>query len=236
MQENPGETCREILFKNPDCYGQSGSYWLNCGNETSEPVEATCEMSRLRGGWEQLIRENFTNSTNGSMCPEKWVDFEGYNGESYCSTTDGKKRASLKLYATCPFSEVNGYVLVDQKGDCNAFKGQPRIIYGSYADGVSITYGSNPKKHIYTYAVGWEEKARLESCQCHGSTYTDYVATVALDYMCDSGMPPNTVGQSLLLGERVLFTGTGCHAESGCCHVAGAPWFYRELPDTISLC
>ena len=230
MQENPGKTCREILLKNPDCYGQSGNYWINCGNQADEPVEVYCEMERLRGGWQQLLRENFTD---GAGCPGQWTSFDGYNGVRYCSTTDGNYKAKFNVFSACPYSEVNGYVLVDQKGNCNAFTGQSKDLWEDYMDGVSITYGSNPKKHLYTYAVGWEEKARLESCECHGSTYTDYATVVGLDYMCDSGMQPNTVGQNLLIGERVLFTGMGCRAESGCCHVAGAPWFYKSLPNTI---
>ena len=50
--------------------------------------------------------------------------------------------------------ELRGYQLgtPDAFGHYNIDKG--RTIDDAYVDGVSITYGRSPRKHIWTYAVG----------------------------------------------------------------------------------
>lgn len=232
-ESNPAKTCREILLKNPDCYGKTGWYWLTCGGEEQldPPVLHLCDMNRLGGGWMRIARRNFTD---GNPCPGDWISYVGSNGLNYCTTPDGVPQAQWRINPKCPYSEVNGYILGDQKGLCEAFTGasQETSIKDNYVDGVSITYG-NPKQHLYTYAVGREEKARLESCECHGSTYSDYPVFVGWDYLCDSGMKPYEA-QASAIGKRVLWTGKGCDEQSSCCHTAGAPWFYRKLPLTAN--
>ena len=229
-EDNPAKTCREILLKNPDCYGQTGFYWLNCGGEQQleTPVLNYCEMSRLGGGWMRIGRRNFTR---GNPCPGDWVSYVGANGMEYCTSADGDPQALWVIVPECPYSEVNGFILGDQKGNCEAFTNQGSSIDENYVDGVSFTYGIK-KQHLFTYAVGREEKARLESCECHGSTYTDYPAFVGWDFLCDSGMKPYTA-QASAIGQRGLWTGEGCDEKSSCCHTAGAPWFYRSLPETV---
>ena len=177
----------------------------------------------------RVARRNFTA---GNPCPGEWISYVGANGRQYCTSTDGTPQAEWVITSPCPYSEVNGVLLGDQKGNCDAFTDQDSSsIKENYVDGVSITYG-NPKQHIYTYAVGREEKARLESCECHGSTYTDYPIFVGWDFLCDSGMKPYTA-QASAIGQRVLWTGEGCDERSSCCHAAGAPWFYKILPETV---
>lgn len=223
---NAGKTCREIILRDPDCYQQSGLYWVTCGT-LSTPVQVYCEMGRLRGGWERLAKENFTG---GASCPDEWVDHnEPSNGLHYCTTnTDSAKWA---IQPVCPFSEVNGYVLADQKGFADAFHGQDSRAWDSHVDGVTIFY--RHKYHVFTYAVGMEEKARMESCECHGSAHERAADWLQWNFMCDSAQPPLNTDPTLV-GQRVLWTGRDCGPESRCCHRAGAPWFYRSFPRPTS--
>ncbi len=232
---NPGQSCREILVKNPDCFGQSGLYWVQCG--WSPPQQLFCEMSRLRGGWIRVAKANFTN---GTACPGYWAAYAASNGLDYCAVPadlTGQQKASWYIDPPCSYSEVNGYVLGDQQGNCDGFVGGAYLIYKPYVDGVSFTYGGSDgpglRSHLFTYAVGREEQARQESCECHGSTAQHPPHYVGVNFMCDSGMKPFTA-QASRIGYRVLWTGEGCGAASSCCHRAGAPWFYRKLARTVN--
>ncbi len=180
-----------------------------------------------------MAQQNFTN---GSVCPGDWEAYQASNGLDYCTVPAdmvGARGVSWFIQPPCRYSEVNGFVLADQQGNCDAFIGGSTY---AYVDGVSITYGGSDgqggRMHLFTYAVGREEQARQESCECHGSTSQNPPHFVGLNFMCDSGMKPFTA-QASRIGDRVLWTGEGCDAGSSCCHRAGAPWFYRKLPMTV---
>ena len=174
------------------------------------------------------------NFTGGSACPCEWQNHTAANSLSYCTTDSGRPNASWTIDNICPFSELNGYLLADQKGECDGFYGQEKNINGNYVDGVSITIGNyTQRKHLFTYAVGREEKAINEACECHGSPFVDYPWFIEWDYYCDSGFAVSTASPTAI-APRTLWTGTGCGATSGCCHWAGVPWFYKALPQTVN--
>ena len=234
---NPAKTCREILMKNADCYQQSGTFWLDCGSG-GPAKEVFCDMSRLGGGWVRLVEKDFTS---GGGCPpgSGWTGVQ-IDGVDYCSTVDGVGAAPWTLSAPCPFSEVAGYVLADQRGKSEGFYTSHRenpTLDTNYVDGVSITYGNatstSPRQHVFTYAAGREELPRVESCPCHGSPYSDLPYFVQWDFLCDSSYAPFTSSPTSV-GYRTLWSGEGCGAGSGCCHDAGAPWFHKRLPDVVA--
>ena len=223
---NPGKSCREILIHNPGCYGFSGHYWIQCSGLGS-PVQVYCDMEYLQGGWMKVASENFTS---GVPCPCEWVNYT-VNDNNYCTTPNDTTIASWFIDTICPYSEVRGYVLVDQKGLCDGF--QSSSLDGNYVDGISITYNdSNVRQHLYTYVVGREQKAISEACECHGATPNHHLFLL-WDFMCDSGFEANTATASSV-ATRTLFTGEGCAVNSGCCHLVGAPWFYRSIPVEIT--
>lgn len=226
-ETNPGRSCAEILSVSPGCYGHSAYYWIKCGN-MANPRHVYCDMERLQGGWIRLTAENFTAGTG---CPCEWQNYTAANGLDYCTTDVGRPNASWSIDNICPYAEINGYLLADQKGECDGFYGQEKNLNGNYVDGVSITIGnSTQRQHLFTYAVGREEKAINEACECHGSPYIAYPWFIEWDYLCDSGFRADTVSTSAI-GTRILWTGQGC---TGCCHWAGAPWFYKELPQRVN--
>ena len=228
---NPGSSCRDIVFINPGCFGFSGFYWIQC-NGMNSPVQVYCDMRTHQGGWMRVASENFTA---GSLCPCDWDNYTA-SGIQYCTTPSDMTAASWYVDNICPYSEVRGYVLADQKGLCDGFFNvnvTNATIDDNYVDGISISIGNTSRQHIYTYAIGREQKAGLsEACECHSSDVT-IPAFILWDYMCDSGFEADSSSASAI-GTRTLFTGRGCAVDSGCCHVAGSPWFYKRMPCTLS--
>ena len=76
-----------------------------------------------------------------------------------------------------------------QKGDTVAFYGSSfrKTIENDYVSGLSITCGSNPRQHVWTYAAGISEKDNsVDNCPCTqypGCTPPSFVGN---HYYCES--------------------------------------------------
>ena len=62
----------------------------------------------------------------------------------------------------------------------------------NYVDGVSITYGNNPRKHVWTLGVGNvtdDTSPNQYNCACNtGNTETTVPSFVGSNYYCESGI------------------------------------------------
>jgi hypothetical protein len=74
------------------------------------------------------------------------------------------------------YSRVCGRIIGYQLGDPNAFRDGPGVIDDLYVEGVSLTHGSSPRKHIWTFAAALHEDSShvTSTCQC---TRTDIDTT-----------------------------------------------------------
>ena len=59
----------------------------------------------------------------------------------------------------------------------------------TYMDGVTITYGSNPRKHIWAYAGGLSECHYAGNLLCPCNTRSYSTTSPSFDYYCESGLP-----------------------------------------------
>ena len=232
---NPAKNCYDIIKRNPSCYGVSGYYWIDCGNGT---IQVYCEMEYLQGGWIRIASENFTAGAN---CSCEWLDIT-VEGTKYCTVANNDLQAQWHIDNICPYSEVRGYVLVDARGVPDGYYLQQTNIDQNYVDGVAFLYGVNRSTsrthHLFTYAVAspvGQEPYR--SCECQNSKADDPpIIFVGWDQMCDTGYYSSPYDNTKV-GPRTLFTGEGCETGDdayGCCHVAGAPWFYKSIPNTVN--
>ena len=102
---------------------------------------------------------------------------------------------------------------------------------------MTLTYSSNPCKHIWTYAGGhYEQETRSYDCPCNnGSQYHNrYIPFVGNDYYCESG---HSVGEdgNILYPNDLLWDGQDCPGlESTCCTSSKMPWFVKTLNETVS--
>ena len=119
-------------------------------------------------------------------------------------------------------------------------------IDGTYIDGISITHGHHPRKHIWSFAATLDEThSNYDVYPCtldevHSNDYvypctkTDAVYTgvippfVGQDYFCDTGSRYHY--QDGIYTHDPLWDGHGCGATSTCCSFNSPPWFCKQLP------
>ena len=95
--------------------------------------------------------------------------------------------------------------------------------------GLSITYSSNPHKHIWTYAAGRGERYNNHwNCPC--SIYGGHSSPsfVGNHYYCESGT--HIARDRTYYLDDILWDGAGC--VDNCCDNPIQPWFYRQLNQT----
>ena len=85
------------------------------------------------------------------------------------------------------YTEVRGRVIGYQYASTDAFLSGGTNIDGVYVDGVSITHGKSPRKHVWTLGCGLISYANSAS-SCPGTGYgKPQPAFVANNYFCTSG-------------------------------------------------
>ena len=109
----------------------------------------------------------------------------------------------------------------------------------TYVDGVTITYSSNPCKHIWTYVCGLSEGLEIYVsywCLCNnGNNGTIVPSFVGGDYYCESGLPAGQQWQSVLYSNDTLWDGQQCKGNEGlCCIYPKMPWFVKTLNETTT--
>ena len=221
LQSTPGSSCKEIYHFNKARVSKAGhgKYWINT---TTGVQEVYCDMDLEcgghKGGWMRIAD---LDMSRGDDCPSGWRKITSPipacrppNNNSGCYSTNF---STLGI----PYSKVCGMAVGYRRGNSYGFDAA-RSINGPYVDGISITSG-NPKKHIWTYAT--EVKYDYGHAHNPRSVLPDRSppSFVHENYYCDSGF---TSG--------LLWSGKFCYKDDNCCSDLGMPWFYRQIPLTIS--
>ena len=104
--------------------------------------------------------------------------------------------------------------------------------------GVTITYDSNPRKHIWTYIAAHEDNGLDKRfCPCNnGSYFENYtIPFVGNDYYCESGFIPEEWDWYPLYRNDPLWDGQHCsRQEATCCTNPKMPWFVKTLQERVS--
>ena len=151
-------------------------------------------------------------SEPGSSCPSGLVQYDDIFDISLCWITGGTEKCDSTFFSTygLNYTKVCGQMRGYQYGYPIGF--HRYIINGTAFDkfdpqiktwGVTLTYGNNPRKHIWTYAGGWNEQGKESGhCPCNnGSQYVNYtISFVGNDYYCESGTSSN-FGYDLFLND-----------------------------------
>ena len=214
-------SCKEVYECNPD--SPSGYYW----RDSVPPELMYCAMNLTRcgnitGGWTRVAHINMTNPYRNCPAPLETVE----SPRSCASGLSGGGCSSLH-YSTSgvPYTQVCGQAIGYQYRGPNGFFVVSTDIDSVYVDGLSITYGSNPRHHLWTYAVAHSDSAG--HCPCAGSGGDEPPSFVQDHYYCESG----NVGAAEIQWycDDPLWDGKGCPAGNTCCDPPNLPWFHRTL-------
>ena len=192
------------------------------------------------GQWYRVAYLNMSDPTQ--QCPSS-LRLYSANGVRACGrpSSMGEFSCSSLTFASGSsrqYSKVCGQVIGYQVGGTDVFANQQNSIDTGYVDGVSITYGSSPRTHIWTYAAGLSEQLLVTSetfsCPCvvAGSSFMPQTppSFVGNNYYCESGNPSSTFEHTDVLRytSDPLWDGQQC--EGQCCSDGRTPpWFSVTL-------
>jgi hypothetical protein len=237
---NPANSCADIAPGRPD-----GHYWIT--DQTNKTVSRVyCYLNGHsqcgNGVW---MRTGYFNLTQGDACPYPLQRFQA-NRKWYCRRN--AKQVCTSVYFNSyghKYTEVCGMIEAYQYGGMWAFyyaQRYPSLEQGYYVYGVSISHGTSPKQHLWTYAVGVRANPtttihQTGYCPCTrlGSTAT-LPSFLQNDYYCDSGNPSGSsfIHSHLYPDQLWDNSGPSCVSGSTCCHNPNQPWFKKKLGQTTS--
>ena len=207
-------SCAEILEK--DRSSPSGYYWVT--DVTGHPHSVYCDMTRscggVTGGWMRVAYLDMTNSSH--QCPSG-LSQRTDSGVRSCAASSDLATCSSVLYRShaIQYSQLCGKIIAYQANSMDGFHAitSARVarIDFNYVDGVSLTHGNAPRKHIWTFAAG----------HCPGTAPPAFVNN---HYFNDGLAHRPTVYL-----HNPLWDGVDCGTNT-CCHLNNPPWFHRLLP------
>ena len=214
-------------------HSPSGYYTIATSNGDTTTVY--CHMEELcntTGPWTRIAYLNMSDPTH--QCPPGFRLYTS-NGVRACGRPFGSSDGcQAQVYFSPPskgYKEVCGKVIGYQYYSTNAFYFQSgHTIDSYYVDGVSLTYGSSPRKHIWTFAAGYFDNiASGSNCPCSSGSPQIVPPFVGNDYFCESGCSDSSMSKKLYTSDP-LWDGDGCGSlEQDCCSASGLPWFHKVL-------
>ena len=239
-----GSSCEHIYNNNLETADKSGYYrinesqWTYC-NMTKIAANAYITISGdfittcagVGGGWRRIANINISA---GDDCPGEWRKAT-HSNVSFCRVaSDIGSTCSSANFSTngTSYQRVCGRARGYQKGDTIAFYASyylGRTIDRDYVSGLSITYSSNPRQHIWTFASGRGERFSNRdslNCPCSIKPGYDPPSYVGSNWYCESGAT-YWGGYSTYYFNDTLWDGAGC--VDNCCDDTTQPWFHRQL-------
>ncbi len=231
-------SCAAVLQLHPSSTSPSGYYSIRSSN--GSPVSVYCDLTlscgNITGGWLKVAELDMTDNSN--QCPSTLTQRNDSNKRT-CAINSNSASCAPVIYSSyaIKYSKVCGKIKAYQFGSPDAFRSKPSThsIDSNYVDGITLTHGSEPRKHIWTFAGSVSEVSTfpLHYCPCtninQASSASTPPAFVGNDYFCDTGSEGQV--QSRFYGEDPLWDGTGCGPLNTCCTFNNPPWFYKELPE-----
>ena len=174
-ESNPALSCAQILEDNPT--RESGFYWLRrfdgAAIQLFCAMDNPCGCNPTQGGWMRIAFLNMSDTDE--QCPHGMVVNDDPRS---CSRRIAPGACVSAFYSSqfMQYSRVCGRVTGYQDSSPDAFRpyynDQSRTIDDPYVDGVSLTYGFSPRKHIWTFAAGVEDVGNSPyHCPCSSTSY-----------------------------------------------------------------
>ena len=185
------------------------------------------------GGWMRVAHLNMTDPNQ--HCPSGFRLIT--SPKRTCGTPGSRCVSTTFPLKGVKYSRVCGKIIGYQKSTTDGFQPyynhRSHTIDNQYVDGVSLTHGQTPRKHIWTFAANYaERRSGLTACPCTrtDATYTGAVPPfIGQDYFCDTG-DRYSPAQRIFYHADPLWDGSGCGPTSSCCGFNNPPWFCKQLP------
>ena len=236
-----GSSCEDIYNNNPETSDKLGYYrinesqWSYCDMIaiTIANGDIICTCAGVGGGWSKIVNINISA---GDDCPGEWRKAT-QSDVSFCRVaSDDRYTCSSAIFSTngISYQRVCGRARGYQKGDTGAFYGSrsyySRTIDEDYVSGLSITYSSNSRQHIWTFASGrGERNSNQLNCPCSVNGGYSSPSFVGNNYYCESASWYRSDYDTYFFNDT-LWDGAGCI--DNCCDDTTQPWFYRQLNQT----
>ena len=170
------------------------------------------------------------NREPGQKCPEGFIV-----SKTYCTRPPTKSGGCFSF--TVPTHGINYgrvcmIVFSVQVGTPDGVSGsnRPGSIDEAYVDGVSMTHGKSPRKHIWTYMASSSEKKPI--CPCSTGSTVKVPDFIGKNYLCESANPDETAVPGKVYGKDVLWDRNVCRElEASCCENRHA---YAVLPSSTT--
>ena len=229
-------SCQDILSCSPSA--PSGYHEIHVLNGSL--VQVYCDMEGTNcggeGGWTRVAYVNMSQS--GATCPQGLTQTT-LSGLTLCGRNGSGCQSTVLSTLGLNYSQVCGQLRGYQRGIPVAFYSyytNPSITIDSvYVNGVSITYGSAPRKHIWTYANGVNlvhSGGTQFNCPCNNGNSHVPPPFVGSDYYCETGDNDKTCCDYILYSNDTLWDGQQCPGEEApCCIHSNLPWFNKTLSE-----
>ena len=236
----PAEGCEEIVRNNPQ--STNGWYWVRDSSDNSTKriyCYPSGHTSCGEGVWMRIGYFDMTQTL--ADCPSQLRMFTE-NNRKYCRRQVSRGCTSVYFDSLSQqYTEVCGMVEGYQYGHLGGFQhsNASKTPDDRYVNGISITHGSSPRRHLWTYAVGLNANPDPHyystfqcPCTAGGTRATNILPTFLNDdYYCDSGSPDRrNYRTDHLFPDRLWDNfGLSCVSGSTCCDNPDQPWFKKKL-------
>ena len=231
----PPMNCKDIFRMNQS--SPTGMYSIINKNGAAMDVYCVAEGDNCggEGGWTRVGILDFTDPA--TSCPTDFT-LDTTDGKRFCrrDTMPSSCKSIPFVVAFGPsYSKVCGRVLGYAYTTVDGFALRPDNVAldDNYVDGVSITHGSPPRSHVWTFVAGNNEYSNSRfSCPCNTESVwgaqTYFVPSyVGLNYTCESASSSPGSWKTA----DVLWDGQQCNGREGpCCANPSLPWFKTDLP------
>ena len=182
------------------------------------------------GQWHRVAYIDMTDPQQD--CPVEWQEYRADTIRA-CGRSETCSRKTFS--ASRQYNKVCGRIIAYQLASTDAFQSGTGSIDGAYVDGVSVTYGSSPRNHIWTFAGGWSEishpNSNIYNCPCSDSPGTTPPPSfVGERYFCESANKDQIFRDNHTYTSDKLWDGEQCDNEGTCCTDKSPPWFSIEIP------
>ena len=234
--------CSKFFCSSLQTFPTTTSGYYNITLRNGSRATVYCNMNNNdcdgKGGWTRVGYINMSDSGTNN-CPRGLNSYDFPNisyrlcdrphpssygcDSTYFSTFD------LKYSQVC--GRVRGYQY-NGVDDIYQNNGGTHSLEGPYVDGISITHGSNPRRHIWTFVAGQDENDNVwEDCPCNTGSSESTPQYVGNDYYCESGVREwNWNSDVFFHYDDPLWDGKQCgYLESDCCTTPNIPWFIKSF-------